>query len=37
MAATAMIALLLALPLGLVMAQDGDSGNRSASHPLRHG
>ena len=27
MAATAMIALLLALPLGLVMAQDGDSGN----------
>ena len=28
MAATAMIALLLALPLGLVMAQEGDSGNR---------
>ena len=28
MAATAMIALLLALPLGLVMAQDGDTGNR---------
>ena len=28
MAATAMIALLLALRLGLVMAQDGDSGNR---------
>ena len=27
MAATAMIALLLALPLGLAMAQDGDSGN----------
>ena len=27
MAATAMIALLLALPLGLVMAQDGNSGN----------
>ena len=27
MAATAMIALLLALPLGLVMAQEGDSGN----------
>ena len=28
MAATAMIALLLALPLGLVMAQEGDTGNR---------
>ena len=27
MAATAMIALLLALPLGLAMAQDGNSGN----------
>ena len=27
MAATAMIALLLALPLGLAMAQEGDSGN----------
>ena len=27
MAATAMIALLLALPLGLAMAQDGDTGN----------
>ena len=28
MAATAMIALLLALPLGLAMAQEGDTGNR---------
>ena len=28
MAATAMIALLLALPLGLAMAQDGDTGPR---------
>ena len=34
MAATAMIALLLALPLGLVMAQDGNSGNVARQPPL---
>ena len=37
MAATAMIALLLALPLGLVMGPGRRHWQSPASHPLRHG
>ena len=37
MAATAMIALLLALPLGLAMAQDGDTGPRPPATLFGHG